>query len=95
MQTVALRARGGDDASCLNLYQARQPRLLGIPDSLIASHGGFPLTLEFKRETVMQLLTEYLEQLSDVGFKLIVVLSGHYGPPHIAALVEAANLFTS
>jgi creatinine amidohydrolase/Fe(II)-dependent formamide hydrolase-like protein len=25
---------------------------------------------------------------------LIVVLSGHYGPPHIAALVEAANLFT-
>jgi creatinine amidohydrolase/Fe(II)-dependent formamide hydrolase-like protein len=25
---------------------------------------------------------------------LVVVLSGHYGPPHIAALVEAANLFT-
>lgn len=59
-----------------------------------ASHGGFPLTLEFKRETVMQVLTEYLEQLSDIGFRLIVVLSGHYGPPHIAALVEAANLFT-
>ena len=57
-------------------------------------HGGFPLTLEFKRETVMQLLTEYLEQLSDVGFKLVVVLSGHYGPPHIAALVEAAHSFT-
>ena len=59
-----------------------------------AEHGGFPLTLEFKRETVMQLLTEYLEQLADIGFKLIVVVSGHYGPPHIAALVEAANLFT-
>ena len=28
---VSLRARGGDDASCLNLYRARQPRLLGIP----------------------------------------------------------------
>ena len=37
---------------------------------------------------------EYLEQLADIGFKLIVVVSGHYGPPHIAALVEAANLFT-
>ena len=57
-------------------------------------YGGFPLTLEFKRETVMQVLTEYLEQLSDIGFKLVVVVSGHYGPPHIAALVEAANLFT-
>jgi creatinine amidohydrolase/Fe(II)-dependent formamide hydrolase-like protein len=43
---------------------------------------------------VMQLLTEYLEQLSDIGFKLVVVLSGHYGPPHIAALVEAAHTFT-
>ena len=60
----------------------------------LEAHGGFPLTLEFKRETVMQLLTEYLEQLADIGFRLVVVLSGHYGPPHIAALVEAANLFT-
>jgi ABC-type antimicrobial peptide transport system permease subunit len=28
---VALRARAGDDASCLNLYQPRRPRLLGVP----------------------------------------------------------------
>ncbi len=56
--------------------------------------GGFPLTLEFRRTTVMQLLTEYLEQLSDIGFKLVVVVCGHYGPPHIAALVEAATSFT-
>lgn len=70
------------------------PVWCGYDTLKLDSHGGFPLTLEFKRETVMQLLTEYLEQLSDVGFKLIVVLSGHYGPPHIAALVEAANLFT-
>ncbi len=70
------------------------PVWCGYDTLKLDSHGGFPLTLEFKRETVMQLLTEYLEQLSDIGFKLIVVLSGHYGPPHIAALVEAANLFT-
>jgi len=70
------------------------PVWCGFDTLKLDSHGGFPLTLEFKRETVMQLLTEYLEQLSDIGFKLIVVLSGHYGPPHIAALVEAANLFT-
>jgi len=31
----SLRVRPGDDASCGNLYQARQPRILGLPDSLI------------------------------------------------------------
>jgi putative ABC transport system permease protein len=34
------RLRAGDDASCLNLYQATRPRVLGVPDSLVA-HGGF------------------------------------------------------
>jgi ABC-type antimicrobial peptide transport system permease subunit len=28
---VPLRVRAGDDASCLNLYQPRQPRVIGIP----------------------------------------------------------------
>ena len=28
---IALRVKPGDDASCLNLYQPRQPRLLGVP----------------------------------------------------------------
>jgi len=36
----ALRVAGGDDASCLNLYQAEQPRVLGLPEALIA-RGGF------------------------------------------------------
>jgi putative ABC transport system permease protein len=31
----ALRLRAGDDASCLNLYQPRRPRLLGVPHTLI------------------------------------------------------------
>ncbi len=35
-----LRLLPGDDTSCLNLYQPRQPRLLGIPDELI-ERGGF------------------------------------------------------
>ncbi len=37
---VPLRLRAGDDASCLNLYQPRRPRLLGVPSSLI-ERGGF------------------------------------------------------
>ena len=37
---VALRARAGDDASCLNLYKPRSPRVLGVPRALI-DRGGF------------------------------------------------------
>jgi ABC-type lipoprotein release transport system permease subunit len=37
---VAFRVQAGDDASCLNLYQPRTPRLLGVPASLI-ERGGF------------------------------------------------------
>jgi hypothetical protein len=34
------RVHAGDDASCLNLYQTTQPRVLGVPDALI-DRGGF------------------------------------------------------
>ena len=34
------RLQAGDDASCLNLYQAKRPRILGVPRSLI-QRGGF------------------------------------------------------
>jgi ABC-type antimicrobial peptide transport system permease subunit len=36
----ALRVADGEDASCLNLYQPKQPRVLGVPKSLI-ERGGF------------------------------------------------------
>jgi len=36
---VPLRVRDGDDASCLNLNRARQPRLLGVNPELL--HGAF------------------------------------------------------
>jgi ABC-type antimicrobial peptide transport system permease subunit len=39
-RTFALRVADGEDASCLNLYQPTQPRVLGVPDSLI-DRGGF------------------------------------------------------
>jgi ABC-type lipoprotein release transport system permease subunit len=37
---IGLRVHGGDDASCLNLYQPRRPRVIGVPDKLI-ERGGF------------------------------------------------------
>jgi ABC-type antimicrobial peptide transport system permease subunit len=36
----SFRVHAGDDASCLNLYQPRKPRLLGVPPSLVEC-GGF------------------------------------------------------
>ena len=36
----SLRVRAGDDASCLNLYQPRQPRVLGVPQAMV-TRGGF------------------------------------------------------
>ena len=40
VEVFPLRLRGGDDASCLNLFQAARPRVLGVPDALI-DRGGF------------------------------------------------------
>lgn len=34
------RLQGGDDASCLNLFQAGRPRVLGVPDEIV-KRGGF------------------------------------------------------
>jgi ABC-type antimicrobial peptide transport system permease subunit len=39
-QILSLRVHAGDDASCLNLFQPRQPRILGIPQAMI-QRGGF------------------------------------------------------
>jgi hypothetical protein len=52
------RVRAGDDASCLNLYQPRRPRLLGVPESLI-QEGGFAFAdLTEKRRNPWELLGE-------------------------------------
>ncbi len=40
LRVYALRVAAGENASCLNLYQPKQPRVLGVPRSLI-ERGGF------------------------------------------------------
>ncbi|HEU4433761.1 MAG TPA: ABC transporter permease, partial [Pyrinomonadaceae bacterium] len=35
VRVVSLRMRPGDDTSCLNLYQPRNPKIIAVPDSLI------------------------------------------------------------
>ncbi|HEV7226408.1 MAG TPA: ABC transporter permease, partial [Pirellulales bacterium] len=39
-EIISLRLKPGDDASCLNLYQPQQPRVLGVGEALIR-RGGF------------------------------------------------------
>lgn len=39
-QAIALRVQPGEDASCLNLYQTAQPRVLGVTQAMF-QHGGF------------------------------------------------------
>jgi ABC-type antimicrobial peptide transport system permease subunit len=39
-RVYSLRVAAGEDASCLNLYQPKQPRVLGVPQMLI-ERGGF------------------------------------------------------
>ncbi|MCC7085713.1 MAG: FtsX-like permease family protein [Pirellulales bacterium] len=40
LKIFSLRVQRGDEASCLNLFQSRQPRILGLPEEFI-ERGGF------------------------------------------------------
>lgn len=35
MHVVSMRVHAGEDASCLNLYQTSQPRVIGVPSSIV------------------------------------------------------------
>jgi hypothetical protein len=62
---MPFRLRPGDDASCLNLYQPEQPRILGVPPTQIA-RGGFQFqeVIDPTPENPWTLLTEVLENPS-------------------------------
>lgn len=43
---------------------------------------GFPYSLEFDAETVASLARDYLRELARAGFKIIVIVLGHWGLHH-------------
>ena len=51
-------------------------------------YAGFDATIEYTKQCVQLLATETLNQLADEGFKVIVLVMGHYGPLHRDALRE-------
>ena len=54
---------------------------------------GFQHTFEHRYETVVTLMTEVLDQLVDEQFKVIVLLTGHYGGGQVKALQEICTRF--
>ena len=46
-KTISLRIQPGDDASCLNLYQPRQPQVLGVPPALANYYKHNPQAVRF------------------------------------------------
>jgi len=46
-------------------------------------HAGFKHTVEVPAEVIHGLANAYLDQLADEGFRLAVLMMGHYGPEHV------------
>lgn len=64
--------------------------------NLICSYSGinFPKhSIEFSEKLIRLTCEEYLEQLALQGFKIIVVLTGHAGEPHLHILKEVCDIF--
>jgi creatinine amidohydrolase/Fe(II)-dependent formamide hydrolase-like protein len=53
--------------------------------------GSFAGTLVFSEELVYQMLTELYTQLEKCGFKVIVALTGHYGPIQVNLIKKTAT----
>lgn len=56
---------------------------------------GFKHTIEHRSDTVKTLCAEFLEQLADEGFQVIILVTGHYGGGHLKAIREAAEAFSA
>ncbi|MHB0998122.1 MAG: creatininase family protein [Armatimonadota bacterium] len=55
----------------------------------------FDCTLEFSADCVRILAKEYLDQLANEGFKVIIILMGHYGHEHQLAIKEIVEDFNN
>jgi creatinine amidohydrolase/Fe(II)-dependent formamide hydrolase-like protein len=56
-------------------------------------YAGFDCTLEFSQDVVRMLAREYLHQLADEGFKVIVIVMGHYSQEQMDIIREEVAIF--
>ena len=59
----------------------------------IKAFKGFPHTVEHSDEVVALLCMEFLRQLAEEGFRVIVIVTGHCGAGHTEALGRAVGVF--
>lgn len=90
----------GMKAHGLCTAMARQTGGVVLPPVYIATDTikplkGFKHTLEHGEETIKTLCREFLEQLADEGFKVLIVMTGHYGGIHKDAVVNTAKAFAA
>lgn len=60
----------------------------------IKPYKGFKHTIEHNSNTVTTLCGEYLNQLADEGFRVIILIMGHYGEGHVEAIRKAVDQFS-
>ena len=84
---------GLDSVKAEGICQAIAQRLGGvvlpaIPMGVntIKPFKGFPHSIDFSGELVAEVAAAFCSQLADEGFRIVVLLSGHYPPEHVAAL---------
>lgn len=69
---------------------------ISIAANLICSYPGadFPNhSIEFSEKLIQQICEEYFEQLAKEDYKIILLLSGHAGEPHLQILRDTAIKF--
>ncbi len=69
---------------------------ISLAANLISSYPGvnFPKhSIEFSEKIIQQICEEYLEQLAKQKFKIIIILSGHAGEPHLQILRDTATKY--
>lgn len=71
---------------------------ISLAANLIKSYPGvdFPNhSIEFSEKLIQLICEEYFEQLAEQNFKIVVLLSGHAGEPHLQILRDVARDFNN
>ncbi|MDT0651693.1 creatininase family protein [Autumnicola edwardsiae] len=70
--------------------------VVDLAANLIKSYPGISFkkhSIEFSEKLIYMICEEYLDQLADQDFKIVILLSGHAGEPHLQNLKTVAENF--
>jgi len=55
----------------------------------------FPGTMTYRHEVVRDMIVGALEELEKMGFRVVLIVAGHYGRPQQETIAEAVSAFTA